>query len=184
MDTSIFNSAINTSSPLITGTLDNDSEGVDLLFRIRMNGGVLNSFDVAGVKTQTIKDGLNSFYFQYQKDISLLSSVIYWQKRTIEYQATYAAFLLGSLSDDEFEKESINFTYHQKAIPPEHIASVVNRIDSLTGLKFDTSDYSSYFKCSQSNVMEGFKLLESNGYFSALLPLPANDVAPYLLDIK
>jgi len=116
-----------------------------------------------------VRDGLNAYFDRHSQDIGLLCSVIFWQKRTIDYQALHTAFLLNSLSEEDFEQEADKFTVHQKDLPPERIASVVERLDSLIGIKFDTSDYSDYFQCSQQNVMAGLRLLPDQR-FAEMLP--------------
>lgn len=119
--------------------------------------------------TQTIKDNLERFRCQYTQDVKLLSSVILWQKKTIDYQALYTAFLLNSVSEEVFEEEAEKFMVHQQVVLPEKIAADISRLDALVGVKFDTSDYADYFQCSQQNMMEALRLIP-HSHFVALLP--------------
>lgn len=153
--------------------LGGDHPESDILVRIR-SGGQFNSFSIASTSTETVRDDLSAYFVRHTQDIGLLCSVIFWQKRTIDYQALHTAFLLNSLSEENFEKEAGKFSVRQKEVQPELIASVVERLDSLTGLKFDTSDYADYFQCSQRNVMAGLGLLNSPHY-TAMLPSLAQD---------
>lgn len=155
----------------ITDFLEDDSSDNDMLLRVRP-GSEYKTFTVISTNTQTVRDGLNAYFDRHLQDVDLLCSVIVWQKRTIDYQALHTAFLLNSLSEEEFEKESEKFTVYQKNLPPKKIAAVVERIDSLVGINFDTSDYSDYFQCSQENVMEGLRLLPHQ-HFLAMLPVSA-----------
>ena len=160
-----------TLSPIMTQDFfqNDDSVNKDLVLRIRLDD---KTCTITSTNTQDMRNDLNRYVFQHSQDIDLLRSVIFWQKRTIDYQALHTAFLLNSLSEEEFEQESDKFTVHQVKIPPEKIAFDIGRIDSLLGLKFDTSDYSDYFQCSQENVMDGLRLLP---YTRFIAMLPASD---------
>ena len=163
---------LTTSSPVMTQDFfeSEDSVNKDLVLRIRRLDD--KTCTLTSTNTQAMRNDLNAYVFQHSQDIDLLRSVIFWQKRTIDYQALHTAFLLNSLSEEEFEQESDKFTVHQVKIPPEKIAFDIGRIDSLLGLKFDTSDYSDYFQCSQENVMDGLRLLP---YTRFIAMLPASD---------
>jgi hypothetical protein len=119
--------------------------------------------------TRTVQDNLNECVKQHLQDLELLRSVIFWQKRTIDYQALHTAFLLNSFSEEEFEQKSEKFAVHQQDVCPEEIAAIIERIDSLTGIRFDTSDYSDYFQCSQENIIAGLQLLPHQ-HFADMLP--------------
>jgi hypothetical protein len=148
--------------------LGEEPSEVDLIFRMR-SIGQSQPFHVVCTKTKTIQDGLDSCFYRYSQDVELLCSIILWQKKTIDYQALYTAFLLNSLSEEEFEEEAEKFTVHHNDVPPEKIAFEVERLDSLIGIKFDTSDYADYFQCSQQNVMAGLRLIP-HSHFPAMLP--------------
>lgn len=154
------------STVVMRGFLDGTCPDSDLLFRVTAENEYIT---ITSTNTQIVRDILNEHLVRHSQDIDLLCSVIFWQKRTIDYQALHTAFLLDSLSEEEFEQEAEKFTVHQKNIPSEKVASVIERLDSLIGIKFDTSDYSDYFQCSQKNVMDGLRLLPSQR-FAAMLP--------------
>ncbi|SJM91153.1 hypothetical protein CRENPOLYSF2_2080004 [Crenothrix polyspora] len=158
-----------TLSPVMTQDfLSDDYSDSDLFLRVRSEKEY-KTFTITSINTQTVRDGLNAYFVQHSQDIDLLCSVIFWQKRTIDYQALHTAFLLDSLSEEGFEQEAEKFTVHQKNIPSEKVASIIERLDSLIGIKLDTSDYSDYFQCSQENVMDGLRLLPAQR-FAAMLP--------------
>lgn len=153
--------------------LDGDYFDNDILLRVYSKNGS-KSIALTSTSTQTVRDGLNACFDRHRQDINLLCSVIFWQKKTIDYQALHTAFLLNSLSEDEFEQEADKFTVHQKNLPPENIATTVEWLDSLVGIKFDTSDYADYFQCSQQNVIAGLRLL-TDERFTAMLPAAAEN---------
>jgi len=163
-----------TSSPVVMQEfLSGDYFDSDLLLRVRSENEY-KTLILTSTNTRTVRDGLNAYFVRHSQDIDLLCSVIFWQKKTIDYQALHTAFLLNSLSEEEFEQEADKFTIHQEKVPSEKIALVVERLDSLIGIKFDTSDYSDYFQCSQENVMAGLLLLPDQR-FAAMLPVPAEN---------
>jgi len=140
----------------------------DVLIRVVNNDGARWEH-VAVTQTQFIRDGLNQLFDDHQQDIAILSSVIVWQRRAIDFQALHTAYLLNSISEEEFDLESDKFTFRQRSVDPERIAFVVERMHELLGFSFDTSDYADYFKCTQKNVLEGLKLLPGM-QFRELLP--------------
>lgn len=165
---------LNTSSPVVMPDFfSGDSFYSDLILRVRSDNES-KTITLTTTNTQTVQDGLNAYLDRHSQNIALLCSVIFWQKRTIDYQALHTAFLLNSLSEEGFEQEAEKFTVHQGNITSEKIASVIERLDSLIGIKFDTSDYSDYFQCSQENVMAGLRLLPDQ-HFAAMLPVPAEN---------
>lgn len=162
---------VDSSMPTMSNILDsflggNHLEG-DVLVRCMSQDGA-KSFVFASTKTQTVRDGLNKYFDNHQIDISILTSIIVWQKRTVDFQALHTAFLLNSISEEDFESESEKYTLRQRHVDPEQIAFVVDRMHSLLGFSFDTSDYADYFKCTQKNVMEGLKLLPDKHFFELL----------------
>jgi hypothetical protein len=161
-----------TSSTLVVQDfLDDTRSDNDLLFRVKKGNEYIT---ITSTNTRTVQDNLNAYFVRYSQDINLLCSVIFWQKRTIDYQALHTAFLLDSLSEEEFEQESEKFTVYQKNIPSEKIASDIERLCSLIDIEFDTSDYSDYFQCSQKNVMDGLRLLPAQR-FAAMLPASSSE---------
>jgi hypothetical protein len=164
----IENPSTTTSFVVTKDILGGEPSGLDLILRMKSDKQS-QTFQVVVTNTQTVRDDLSAFSYRYYQDLRLLSSVILWQKKIIDYQALYTAFLLNSLSEDEFELESEKFIVHQKDVLPEKIASDIERLDSLIGIKFDTSDYADYFQCSQQNVMAGLRLIPTP-HFAAMLP--------------
>jgi hypothetical protein len=158
-----------TTSPVLSGNFfGGDYHGSDILVRLfqeKQSGAM----QVLSTSTQMVRDGFENFYSQYVSDIGLLRSVIFWQKRTIDYQALHTAFLLNAMSEEDFELESQKFVAHQKAIDAHEIATTVERLDHLVGMHLDTSDYADYFQCTQENVLDGLRHLP-HSKFLALLP--------------
>ncbi len=142
-------------------------QGGDVLVRYVSQDGA-KSIAVASTKTQTIREGLSHYFDNHQVEIAILTSVIIWQKRTLDFQALHTAFLLNSISEEDFENESEKFIIHQQHVEPERIAFVIDRMHALLGFRFDTSDYADYFKCTQKNVMEGLRLLPDKHFFELL----------------
>lgn len=141
----------------------------DLLIRIQSENG-FKAITLTSTNTQTIRDGLDTYHNQHKQDINLLRSVIFWLRNNLDYDGVYTAFLLGCLSEEEFEEESEKFTVYEEFVDPIKIAQDIQKMYSLIGVDFDTSDYAGYFKCSQENVMEGLKLLKNNPIFMEKLP--------------
>lgn len=171
----LLDNSSSTASFVITDDyLPQSNAAGDVLVRLQF-GSSAKSVSVSATNTQTILDGMNAYRRNHLQDIELLGSVISWQKRTIDYQALHMAFLLNSLSEEDFEQESEKFIVRQGAVDPSMIAAVVEKLDTLVGLRLDTSDYADYFQCTQENVMSGLRQLSPHSHFAALLPALAND---------
>jgi len=159
-----------TSSRIVTEDFLADSNtNQDILVRFQLEDG-RKAITVTSTNTQIIRDGLNAYHGQHEQDINLLRSVIFWLRNNLNYDGVYTAFLLGCLSEEEFEEESEKFTVYEEFVDPIKIAQDIQKMYSLIGVDFDTSDYAGYFKCSQENVMEGLKLLKNNPIFMEKLP--------------
>ncbi len=170
MTSILVENAESTASPVVTDDFfKSDLGGVDVVFRFQ-GSAHLKTVKVSATNTRTIRDGVSAFMKHHRDDLDLLKSVIYWQKKTIDFQALHAAFLLGSMSEEAFEEESDKFVTTQVDVDPVQVASVVERLDSLIGIPFDTSDYASFFQCSQENVMAGLRRLTHHPHFVAMLP--------------
>lgn len=139
----------------------------DFLFRVKQNNE-LQTISVTSTRTEIVRDSINAYITQNFQDIDLLKSVVYWQKKTIDFQALHTALLLNSLSDEDFEEEAKKFTVHLSYVDPQMIASHVDRLHSLLNLNFDTSDYADYFQCTQENIMDGLRRLTSENFVSML----------------
>lgn len=146
---------------------ENSCPDNDFLFRL-VSGDGFKSYVITSTHTKVIRDSLNQYAGNHQKDIAILSSVIYWQKRTIDFQALHTAFLLNSISEEDFEQEAEKFAVRQRRIDPEAIAFIIDRLDNLLGVDFDTSDYADYFKCTPKNVLEGLRLLPKETHSNKL----------------
>ena len=96
-------------------------------------------------------------------DIIILRKIIFYLRNKINYQSLYTAFLLGTLSEEEFEEESEKFIVQQKDISVETVASEIKRIHNLAWLDFSISDYADYFQCSQDIVQEALNKISTNG---------------------
>ena len=171
MTTQKIDSVSISASPVVPeGFFSGGNGQQDFLIRVKLD----DQYNTAGIyttQTKTFTDGFNKYFLKHTQDIGLLSSVIFWQKKTIDYQALNMAFMMDSLSEEDFEKEAEKFVVRQKEVQPALIASFIEHLDLLTGLKLDTSDYADYFQCSQKNVMAGLSLID-NPHFVAMLPSP------------
>jgi hypothetical protein len=141
----------------------------DILLRVTSDNE-FKTYSVASTKTQIVRDGLSALNDEYQRNTELLCALIFWQKRTIDFQALHAAFLMNSISEEEFESEAEKFTVCQYEVSPQFIASIIEKLNELVGIKFDTSDYADFFHCSQQNVLDSLKLLSPRSHFAAMLP--------------
>ena len=117
------------ASSLVTENSSNNTNQ-DFLVRYQDKDGIKT---LTTTETQIIRDGLNAYHYQHGQDIVLLRSVILWQRNNIDYNGLYTAFLLGCLSEEEFEEESEKFTIYEEFVDPiKKIKFIMLKVNSCS----------------------------------------------------
>lgn len=93
---------------------------------------------------------------QNNQDILLLKAVTTWQRKYINYQATYSAYLLGALTEEEFEIESAPYICELKEIAPSNLAPAIGRLKRLLDFELGEGELAEFFEvdaCAISQAM-------------------------------
>jgi hypothetical protein len=114
---------------------------------------------------------LNVWAFEKERDISELKSVVLWQKKCLTYQSIYSAFLLGILTEEEFEHDSEEYTSDIRDVTKEEILSTVDRLNRLLEFKFTVFDFANYLQTDPSVVSDAIESTNDQiRHFSPTLP--------------
>lgn len=134
----------------------------DHLLRIESEGEITIAGNFRKIAISKTEDVCNIFTFQ----INTLIEVIQSQKRLIEYNSYYNAFLLGQLSEEEFEKISDKFTYKPKKILAQQLKAKIHCLKNLTQINFTPCELAEIFQCASSSVTNILTSQKSNNVIS------------------
>lgn len=91
-----------------------------------------------------------------------LVEVILSQKKSLDYNGFYSAFLMGQLSEEEFSTIVNKFTYDQKVIDINILTSKVNILLDLTGIDYSPSELADIFQCNNTDIAIAITLITGN----------------------
>lgn len=97
---------------------------------------------------------MNHFLFEKDKDISVLKEVVNWQRKQIDYNAVYNAYLLGAIDDDQFDADSEEFIVDFKRCDPVAVEEKLARLNRLLDIKLTGSDVSSLFAVPEDEALK------------------------------
>lgn len=106
-----------------------------------------------------VAQSLKARYSDILADLAALTTVVNFQRKYINYQATYSAFLLGTLSEEEFEQESDAFLVEERSLPPEEIAPMIERIDRLLDFSLTDREIGEYLEVDRASLEAGLSYL-------------------------
>lgn len=118
-----------------------------------------NSTTVMSWPTVYVNSAIAAHGLDRQADIDALRTVVNFQRKYINYQATYSAFLLGTLTESEFEAESDAYIAEERSVQPELLAPLVARLDRLLEFHLHDRELAEYLEVDQESMQQAVKLL-------------------------
>jgi hypothetical protein len=97
----------------------------------------------------------------WETDINTLVEVITSQKRLLDYQAVYNAFLLEQISEEEFIKAAETFSYLPKRLNIDELTKKLSCLMQRTHLDFSVTELSDLFECERETVEQSLANLRS-----------------------
>lgn len=94
------------------------------------------------------------------QQIKTLATVIRSQQRLLEYNSYYSAFLLGQLTEDDFQKAAAKFAYKQEQCDVNELTYRIGWLTHLTDLDFSVSDLAEIFQCNQDVIRQAISDIE------------------------
>lgn len=86
--------------------------------------------------------------------VSVLSEVVISQKRLIDYNAVFNAYLMGHLTEEEFENESDDFSYTPATIDQKKLENKICLLIDSTGIEFSSFEIADIFQCNEEDAQE------------------------------
>jgi hypothetical protein len=120
----------------------------------RFTSDVSGSVNVSWSKTQEVVGAMRSWAFQKTHEIDTLVGVIRWQRRLLDYNAHYNAYLLDQMSDRQFEKIAHSFLYEPKDCDALDLITRISTILELTDIDFTPSEFADLFQCKADIVLK------------------------------
>lgn len=93
--------------------------------------------------------------------VDTLRGIVHWQKRRLDYQAIYSAYLLGAIGEKEFEEDSEEFSNEIRNISFDDLVSAISKIRRATDLDFATADFADYFSAEASSIIPAIEAVDS-----------------------
>ncbi|WP_208278607.1 MULTISPECIES: hypothetical protein [Bacteria] len=99
------------------------------------------------------------WYLRYKStsDVEVLKKYAKWQRKYIDYQATYAALLLGAISEEDFEKDAEQYAPDIKDLPLESIIPEIAQLESLLDFDLRTQELADYFEAEPNTINQALE---------------------------
>jgi hypothetical protein len=110
------------------------------------------SLTVGVWQTREVEARILAWGEEKDRDIAILKSVANWQRKYINYQATYSAYLLGALTEEEFELESSPYISEIKEVPPSELVPAIGRVKRLLDFDLGESELAEFFEVDAETV--------------------------------
>jgi hypothetical protein len=155
----------NTGNPnYFLGTIDEviPQPKYDLL--IRVEGSTDEDIKLNITETNDFKRHFGNIfnYFNFLKNT--LVEVILSQKRSLDYNGFYNAFLMQQLSEEEFINIAKEFTYQPKTCIVTVLLSKINLLFDLTKIDYSSSELADIFQCHGNDIVQAMQLIKDNQF--------------------
>ncbi|HGL6721637.1 hypothetical protein NTJ56_05675 [Burkholderia contaminans] len=104
-------------------------------------------------ETKEIAAKFNRLIAERAHELKLVVDFAAWQKRKIDYDGIYQAFLLDAITDDQFMEESERFAVEIAKRDPRFIAEAADKLAELLPFELSASDLAEFFSCEQRDVL-------------------------------
>lgn len=147
-----------TTKPIVKET--SSYKSFDIMIRVSSESSSDIKIDLT--HTHTLRSSFNDICGVFRNDIKTLANVIKSQHQLIEYNSIYNAYILGHITEDEFIKQSEEFSYLPEDIDTDELANKLYCLIRHTGLEFSSSDVADIFQCEYEHVTKAIKKLPKN----------------------
>ena len=106
-------------------------------------------------------ESTSSVEYQFKSYLKILFEIIKSQRKQLEFNSYYIAFLLGQISQEELEKISRKFVIKRKKVPTELLKNKVEMLQALTNHDLTPKEMAQYFFCEEKDIIRALKLLHS-----------------------
>lgn len=131
---------------------------IDYLARVSGSTATIISTEYIG-ETRDFASAIQRYTYAKQVEIDSLLHALDWQHKTIEFNSSYIAMLLGQIDDDEFEAAAEALATVREDKSPSQILPIVSSLLRLTRIPFTASDFAGMLNCSEDTVYKAIDAL-------------------------
>ena len=146
------------------GTFDEVITQPKVDFLVRVSGSTEEDMEFCVTGTEIFKSHFCNIFESFKAVKDTLVEVILSQRRLLEYNGFYNAFLMGQTEESEFEKIAKKFTYKPKTINAKILSLKINILYNLTKIDYSTSELADIFQCDNSDVDAVIRLTIGKNY--------------------
>ncbi|WP_322086050.1 hypothetical protein [Burkholderia sp. BCC1999] len=112
------------------------------------------SYVVRSIDSDSFMSAMFTWACDRVGEIDLLKSFAAWQKRKLDYDGLYTAYLLEALSEEEFVSEAHSFATVLEQPDEQRILDVAERLAALLPFEVTTADLAEFLKTEPRLVLE------------------------------
>jgi hypothetical protein len=109
--------------------------------------------------TEDINRQIEWYLSRKNDDVASLKKYANWQRKYIDFQATYTAYLLGALTEEEFENESQQYAPDIKSLTVEQVLPEIGRLTRLLDFDLRATELSEYLETEPSVINKALELV-------------------------
>jgi hypothetical protein len=102
----------------------------------------------------------DSFMFKFQNFLSILLDIIKEQGRQLEFDGYYISYLLGNITEEEFQEIARDFVTETRETPFDVLKDKVRVLNALRGQDLSIREMAQYLHCSEDDVVRALRLLQ------------------------
>ncbi len=151
-----------TSTPPVANDYISSVTGLDYVARLTASTGS----DFVTVKIAPTEYVLGAYLEKLNaasRDVGILTHLVKWQHKVIDYNSSYIALLMDQIDDEEFESVSESYANEVDDYLCVDLSYEIDRIQSLTELPFSHMDYSNLLNVSEDDVETAIQRIGVSG---------------------
>lgn len=132
----------------------------DYLMRIEQSG---NQFKIQGWPTEAVQAVVQEQSTSLLEIKEILIEALQGCKRYLDYMGHYIAFLLGQISEEDFENMSKQYVQHQPIIPHNRLDRKIEILFRETGVEFSPIELAAIFSAPKDQIDQTLDALITKG---------------------
>jgi hypothetical protein len=113
-------------------------------------------------ETVKFKKHFDNVYDRFNFVKNTLVEVILSQRRSLEYNGFYNAFLMGQLPENRFVKIAKRFAYRPRPINNKLLSIKINILRDATNIDYTPSELADIFKCNVDHVRTAIQSISNS----------------------
>jgi Trp operon repressor len=101
-----------------------------------------------------------TFVSTFKDFLSTLLDIIREQGKQLEFDGYYISYLLGNLTEEEFQEIAQGFVAETHEMPFEVLKDKVRILNALRGQDLSVREMAQYLHCSEDDIVRALQLLQ------------------------